>query len=221
MKNIKKIQFNNLITKSSDELNALKKSRKSGFTLIELIVVVAVIALLVAFSTATFVSVTRRKATRVGKLIDSELTLLASNTYSREGQWRLVFEYDPKEKVYVMIQQFNIAEKPKDDVEDDDLTDGQDNKMNDEWNDQWNDFSRTPLSPSVELSFGDDDFDESDNKDTYYISLSREKGCYLSEGVFAEDSFEGEFNGNIYVRSANKVVTIHMSKESGGHRVVD
>ncbi len=216
MKNIKKIQFNNLISKSADDLNDLKKSRKSGFTLIELIVVVAVIALLVAFSAGTFVSVTRRKATRVGKLIDSELTLLASNAYSREGQWRLVFEYDPEEKVYVMIQQFNTAEKPKDDVEDDDLTDVQDNNMNDKWNDQWNDFSRTPLSPSVELSFGDDDFDEADNKDTYYISLSREKGCYLSEGIF-----EGEFNGNIYVRSANKVVTIHMSKESGGHRVVD
>lgn len=216
MKNIKKIQFNNLISNYNDDIKNLKKSRKSGFTLIELIVVVAVIAVLVAFSAGTFVSVTRRKATRVGKLIDSELTLLASNAYSRDGYWRLVFEYDPKEEGYVMIQQFNTAEKPKDEVQDDELTDGQDNKLYDKWNEQWNDFSRTPLSSSVDLSFGDDVFDESKDRNTYYIAFSRENGYYLTEG-----EFNGYFCGNIYVRSAAKIVSVNMSRESGGHRVVD
>ena len=194
MKNNKKIQFNNLISQS-DGSNGLKKSKKSGYTLIELIVVVAIIAVLVVFSTSTFVSVTRRKATRVGKIIDSELTMLASNAFSRDGYWRLVFEYDPKEEGYVMVQQFNTSDDP---------------------NGTWHDFSRTPLSPTVDLSFGNDEFDDSEDPDNYYISVSREKGCYLTE-----DEFDGYFCGNIYVRSAEKIVSINMSKESGGHRVVD
>ena len=196
MKNIEKIHSENLISQPANNPEDLKRSRKAGFTLVELIVVVAILSILVAFSAGTLVSVTRRKATRVVKVIDSELTLLASNAYSREGCWRLMFEYDSKEEGFFMIQQFNTSENLDTDA--------------------WVDFSKTALSSSVDLSFGDDVFEKEDEEKSYCVSLSREKGCYLTEGAF-----DGYFCGNIYVRSADKIVCLNMSKESGGHRVVD
>ena len=101
MKIMKKLENQNLIKsslKSADnEINgieALKKSKKAGFSLIELVVVVAIIAVLVGFTAGSLASVNRRKATKIGKLIDSELTVLASHAYSRDGIWRLQFTYD-------------------------------------------------------------------------------------------------------------------------------
>lgn len=196
MKFISKIQLNKIISKSAnDEALDMKKSKKAGFTLIELIVVVAVLAILVGFSIGSMASVNRRKATRAGKIIDSELTLLASNAYSREGMWRLTFDYIESEDCYQIIQQYNTSN----DVDGD-----------------WVDFSQKKLSSNIDLSFGGDEYDPDQEEKEIYISLSREKGCYLVEG-----EFEDYFCDKIFVHSANKVVTIHMSPESGGHRVED
>lgn len=196
MKITDKNEINNLISEPAVSNDEVIKSKKAGFTLVELVVVSAVIAILVAFSAGSMASVNRRKATRVGKIIDSELTTLASNAYSREGYWRLKFAYDEEEECYVVTQQYNVSDGVSDD--------------------KWEDFSRTVLASSVDMSFGGDKYDKANSGDTYYVAVSREKGCYLTDGLF-----EGYFCDNIYVHSAAKVVTIHMSLESGGHRVVD
>ncbi len=192
MKILERFQIKKLISESvskkENKSEQLKKSKKSGFTLIELIVVVAILALMVSFSIGSMVSVARRKATRTGRIIESELTILASNTYSREGDWRLEFEFNEDEGHYVMTQQFNTG-------------------------DGWVDFSAINLPSSVDISFGGDTYDAKNSGETYYISLSREKGHYLTGNPY--------FCDNIFVHSASKVVTIHMSSESGGHRVID
>ena len=193
MKILERFQIKKLISESvskkENKSEQLKKSKKSGFTLIELIVVVAILALMVSFSIGSMVSVARRKATRAGKVIESELTLLASNTYSREGDWRLEFAFNEDEGHYVMTQQFNTGGG-------------------------WVDFSAINLPSSVDISFGGDAYNDNYEYDgPIYISLSREKGHYLTGTGF--------FCDNIFVHSAAKVVTIHMSSESGGHRVID
>ncbi len=196
MKYIHKCFFENLIKKSAhDKADDLKKSKKAGFTLVELLIVVAVLALLVGFSVGAMSSVNRRKATRAGKIIESELTLLTSNAYSREGAWRLELSFDDKDECYVLTQQYNISDP------------------NDE--EYWVDFSEKKLSPMVSLSFGGDEYDEEKSKGTHYISVSREKGKYLTQ----KDG--NYFCDKIFVHSASKVVTVHLSSESGGHRVVD
>ena len=187
----------NFTNKTKNSINetaecASKKSKKAGFTLIELVVVVAVIAVLVSLSAASISSVNRRKATKIGKIIDSELSILASNAYSRDGDWRLEFRYDNNEKCYVLTHQY--------------CTDG----IN------WVDFSSTTLSSYVDISFGGDKYDKNNSGGIHYVSVSRENGCYRTEGAFSR-----YFCDKIFVHSASKVVTIHMSPESGGHRVED
>ncbi len=195
-KNIKKV-FQNLIDREKKSAESIKSglnsSKKSGFTLVELIVVVTILSLLVSFSVVSMASVNRRKATRAGKLIDSELTTLASNAYSRDGSWRLEFEFDETEKCYVLTQQVNTVDPDKEIA--------------------WEDFSKIKLSKNVDISFGGDEYNESNSGGTHYISVSREKGCYVTD--------EGYFCDTIYVHSASKVVTIYLSSESGGHRVLD
>ncbi len=197
MKILEKIQLKKLISESvskkSEKSGELKNNKKAGFTMIELIVVVAVLALLVAFTIGSLASVARRKATRAGKIIDSELTLLASNTYSREGAWRLEFAFDPADGCLVMTQQYNTGN----------VNDTKD----------WVDFSEIKLASSIDVSFGGDTYDKKRTGGTHYVSLSREKGHYITG--------EGFFCDKIFVHSASKVVTIHMSPESGGHRVID
>ncbi len=174
----------------------LRKSGKKGFTLVELMVVIAVLAMLISFSVVSMASVNRRKATKVGKLIDSELTLLASNAYSRDGMWRLEISYDEDEEQYVLTQQYNTE-----------------NVYDEE---KWYDFSKVIISDSVEISLGGTSFNKNKTEETCYIAVSKENGCYLTEGAF-----EDYFCDKIFVHSLSKVVTIDMSKESGGHRVVD
>ncbi len=200
MKILEKIQFKKLISESAGSIpenskraEERKNGRKAGFTMIELIVVVAVLALLVSFTVGSLASVARRKATRAGKIIDSELSQLASNAYSREGVWRLEFAYDSSEGCYVMTQQYN--------------TGNVDNA------DDWVDFTEIKLPSSIDVSFGGDEYDEQNSGGTHFVSLSREKGHYITD--------EGYFCDNIFVHSASKIVTIHMSAESGGHRVID
>ncbi len=191
MKNMNFTNMNdNSINKTAKD--PFKKSKKAGFTIVELMVVTAVLSVLVAFSVGALASVTRRKATKVGKLIDSELTTLASNAYSRDGVWRLEFEYNEEDDCYVLTQQY--------------CTDDE----------NWVDFSSVSLSSDVDISFGGEDYDEEKSGGTHYVAVSREKGCYLTDGAF-----EGYFCDKIFVHSASKVVTIHMSPESGGHRVID
>jgi prepilin-type N-terminal cleavage/methylation domain-containing protein len=191
MKNMNFTNMNdNSINKTAKD--PLKKSKKAGFTIVELMVVTAVLSVLVAFSVGALASVTRRKATKVGKLIDSELTTLASNAYSRDGVWRLEFEYNEEDDCYVLTQQYCIDDE------------------------NWVDFSSVSLSSDVDISFGGEDYDEEKSGGTHYVAVSREKGCYLTDGAF-----EGYFCDKIFVHSASKVVAIHMSPESGGHRVID
>ena len=196
MKKIEKSGKENLILPDSKPVklseNGIKKSKKGGFTLIELVVVIAVIAILVGISTASMVSVSRRKATRAGKLIDSELTLFASNAFSKDGAWRLEFRLDPNDDCYVLTQQYNTDESLA--------------------ADQWVDYSEIRLGSDVDISFGGDEYDEDNSGGTFFVSLSREKGNYLTEGFFCE---------KIFVHSAAKVVTIDLSSQSGGHRVID
>lgn len=196
MKNIKKSEKENLILLDSESVevseNSPKKSKKAGFTMIELIVVITILAILVGMSAASMISVSRRKATRAGKLIDSELTLFASNAYSKDGVWRMEFRLDPNDGCYVLTQQYNTDEA---------LADG-----------KWVDYSRVKLGADVDISFGGDDYDGDNSGGTYYISLSREKGNYITEGYFCD---------KIFVHSAAKVVTIDLSSQSGGHRVID
>ena len=196
MKFISKIQLNKIMSKSADDKQAeLKKNKKAGFTLIELIVVVAVLAVLVGLSIGSMASVNRRKATRAGRIIDTELTLLASNVYSREGMWRLKFEHVEDENCYKMVHQYNLSGD----------VDG-----------AWIDFAEKKLEAKIDLSFGGDSYDADQEEKDVFITLSREKGCYLVDG-----DFNGYFCDKIFVHSAAKVVTIHMSSESGGHRVED
>jgi prepilin-type N-terminal cleavage/methylation domain-containing protein len=181
---------------STENEKWLKKSGKKGFTLVELMIVVVVLAILVSFSVVSMVSVNRRKATKVGKLIDSELTLLASTAYSRDGMWRLEISYDENEDQYILTQQYNTE-----DVYDEE---------------KWFDFSKVIISDNVEISLGGDSFNKNNTEETCYIAVSKENGCYLTEGAF-----ETYFCDKIFVHSASKVVTIDMSEKSGGHRVID
>jgi prepilin-type N-terminal cleavage/methylation domain-containing protein len=214
MKIMKKLENQNLIKsslKSADnEINgieALKKSKKAGFSLIELVVVVAIIAVLVGFTAGSLASVNRRKATKIGKLIDSELTVLASHAYSRDGIWRLQFTYDEAEDVTILTHQYNTSSLNDDDFDT-----------------KWVDFESVYLPYSIDISFGGDEYSEDNslkNNDDLrnagvFVSVSREKGHYLTDG-----KFDGYFCDNIHVHSAAKVVTIEMFSESGGHRVID
>lgn len=187
---------NNTMSESAEssccgKIAAEKKSKKAGFTLIELIVVVAVMAVLVGFSVASFASVNRRKATKIGKIIDSELSVLASHAYSRDGEWRLAFTYDESEECVVLTHEFKNS-------------------------DNWVAFESLSLASDVDISFGGSDYDPDkslkDDDDAYYVSVSREKGHYRTGN--------GYFCDKIFVHSSSKIVTIEMSPESGGHRVV-
>ncbi len=185
---------------STEKEKWLKKSGKKGFTLVELMVVVAVLAMLISFSVVSMASVNRRKATKVGRLIDSELTLLASNAYSRDGMWRLEISYDKTEDQYILTQQYNTA----------------DVNTEEKWEEKWFDFSKVIISDNVEISLGGNSFNKNKTEETCYIAVSKENGYYLTEGAF-----ENYFCDKIFVHSASKVVTVDMSKESGGHRVID
>ncbi len=193
---------NVILSESAENLQeetSVKKSKKAGFTLIELIVVVAVLALLVGLTAGSLVSVNRRKATSVGKIINSELDVLASHAYSRDGAWRLEFRYDEDEECYVLTHQFNTG--------------------NVENAADWVSFEEVKLPSAIGVSFGGDEYKEATDEEKekiYYVAISREKGHYLTEG-----KFEGYFCDKIFVHSAAKVVTIELSAESGGHRVID
>lgn len=193
------IENENLISESADsesaDTDAVKKSKKAGFTLIELIVVIAIMSILVGLSAGSMVSVKRRKATSAGRVLDSELSVLASNAYSRAGAWRLEIFFDEDDGCYVLRQQNSM--------------DGN----------VWNDYSSVRLPQNIDISFGGDEYNEDnsmrENDDLeVFISVSREKGHYLTE----ED---GYFCDKIYVHSASKTVTVEMFSESGGHRVID
>ncbi len=194
MENIKQNEIISESVENTDQEQATeKKSKKAGFTLIELIVVVAVIAVLVGSSVGSLVSVQRRKATKVGKLIDSELSILASHAYSRDGDWRLAFTRDADKDCLVVTHEYKAdSESP------------------------WLPFESISFDSNVEISFGGDEYD-SDNKlddgAVKYVAVSREKGHYRTDS--------GYFCDKIFVHSASKVVTIEMSPESGGHRIVD
>lgn len=76
----------------------MKKENNRGFSLIEIIVVLAIMGLAVAGSVSLYSSLSRAKVNSATNYIDSQLSLTRTNSLSKKGYW--MFEISVDDGVY-------------------------------------------------------------------------------------------------------------------------
>ena len=85
----------------------IKKLNKAGYTLVELIIVIAIMAVFIAMSSIAFVAVKNRSPEKYSKMVNEMISDFYKNATTKEGEWKMVIGKE-NDKTYTFAQYYKI-----------------------------------------------------------------------------------------------------------------